>query len=139
MKKIILTSIVALLFASASFAGVVITIKIEVGKKSQPNCPGFGWCGMSINVSLEDGMKGTFNYDAERASVIIGIPESEILRVQPNKLVYFKGKSSVVFEEDFIVPQEILSAIKANNSIIIKKGEYPITYTKGIYFIEFPL
>jgi hypothetical protein len=139
MKKIILTSIVALLFAAASFAGSVITIKIELGKKSLSNCPGFGFCSISIGLDYQDGMKSTLNYDADRATVIIGIPESELLRVQPGKLIYFKDKSSVVFTEDYTVPQEIITAVKANKPIIIKKGEYPMNYSKGIYFIEFPL
>lgn len=140
MKKIILTTLVALMMASSSFAGVVITVKISIGKKSIPGCPNFGLCDLSISASYQDGLvNGTLAVDQLKQSMILGINEKDILKVQPDKIIYFKGKGSVIFTEDYILPSEFNTAAKVKAPLVIKKGEYPVTYLKGIYYIEFPL
>ena len=140
MKKIVLTTLVALLLASSSFAGIVITIKVEIGRKSLPNCPAFGLCDVTFNISYQEGsVNGTLDVSNERSSMILGINERDILKVQPDKIVYLKDKKSVVFAEDFVMPAEINKAVKSLKPLVIKKGEYPLTYKNGVYFIEFPL
>jgi hypothetical protein len=141
MKKIVLTTLVALLLASSSFAGGVIIFKLQIGKKSQPEtCPAFGFCKFSISASWQDGfINGTMDVSDEKGVMIVGINESDILKVQPDKIIYFKGKQSVDFVEDFAMPAEINKAVKAVKPLVIRKGEYPMTYKNGVYFIEFPL
>ena len=71
--------------------------------------------------------------------MILGIYESGILAEQPDKIIYFKGKRTVFFDEDYYLPSEFISATKSTRPLIIKKGQYPLTYKNGIYYIEFPL
>jgi len=141
MKTIFLTALVALLVAATSFAGIVIKVTLSIGKKSQPTtCPNFGFCDFSINTSYQDGsVNGTLDVNEERGSMFIAIYEKDILKVQPDKIVYFKGKDSVIFSEDFVLPTEFNIASKVTKPLIIKKGNYPLTFNKGIYYIEFPL
>jgi len=142
MKKIILMSIIAFLLASSSFAGAVITIKAEIGKKSQPNCPGFGLCNISISIGVtpNDGMvNGNLSVENSTETMTLGLSEKDILSNQPDKIVYFKGKTSVIFTEDFILSSEINSAAKAIKPLVIKRGEYPLTYKNGMYYIEIPM
>lgn len=139
MKKIILLTLISFLLASTSFAGIVITAKLEIGKKSQPNCPGFGFCSFTISVSYEEGsVNGNLGVDNQTGIMTVGISEADILKVQPDKIIYFKGKNSVTFTEGFTMSAEIKNATKASRNLEIKAGEYPLTYKNGMYYIEIP-
>jgi hypothetical protein len=140
MKKLFLTFVVALLFASSSFAGIVIKVELEIGRKSIPNCPGFGICSIKVSVDAANtAIMGNLVYDKEKSTVVISIPESEILRYQPDKLVYFKDKSTVTFMENVTFPADVCLALKSSNQIVIKNNTYSITYNKGVYYIEVPI
>lgn len=141
MKNTCLTTLAGLLLSFYSFGGVVIRINLVIGKKSQPTtCPNFGFCDFSIQTSYQDGfVNGTLDVDEIRGSMIIAIYEKDIRNIQVDKMIYFQNKSSTVFSEDYMMPSEINIATKATKPIIIKKGEYQMTYKKGIYYIEFPL
>ncbi len=143
MKILFLTTLTAIMLASFSFAGPVIHIKItlEFGKKSQPNCPGFGLCkcGISFPGSQDGSVNGAMDINTDKMSMIIGVNEKDIVNIQPEKIVYFKGKSVVTFEEDYVFLSEFNTAAKITRPIIIKKGTYPLTYKNEYYYIEFPL
>ncbi|MFZ4726805.1 MAG: hypothetical protein ACOYMD_15335 [Paludibacter sp.] len=136
MKKIVLTTLVALLLASSSFAGIVITIKLDIGNKKK-NCTGFGLCSIEVSATYQDGfVNGTLAADNVAGNMSLGISEKDILKIQPDKIVYFKGKGSVVFAEDYVLPSEFNKAMNVANPIVIKKGEHPLTYKNGFYYIE---
>lgn len=69
----------------------------------------------------------------------ICIDKEDIEKVQPDKANYFNNKSTVVFAEDFSFPNDINIAAKVRNPLVIKKGEYDLTYKNGKYYIEFLL
>lgn len=100
----------------------------------------FDLCKISIsaNYPTEGMVGGNLGVNNDSKILTVGISEAEILRVQPDKIVYFKNKTSVIFEEDFIMPSEINVATKAYKPIVIRAGEYPITYKNGMYYIEMP-
>jgi len=127
------------MIASTSFAGIVITIKLDIGRKNH-NCTGIGVCSIQINSSYADGIvNGTVDFNPAEGTMILGIYEKDILSVQPDKIVYFKNKKTVTFDEDFTLPSEFNIQTKISKPLIIKKGVYPITYKNGMFFIEFPL
>jgi len=140
MKKIVVLALLVLLGASCSYAGVVIKISLSIGKKSQPaTCPDFGICSFSLTNSYQDGsVNGTMDVSETRGSIIIAINEKDIQKVQPDKLVYFKDKSSLAFTEDFTMPDEIKTAVNSKKPLVIRKGQFSLTYRKGIYYIEIP-
>lgn len=140
MKKIVLLTLISVFLASASFAGIVINIGQYIGKKPYPDCPGLGLCKITVsaNYPTEGMVNGNLGVNNESSNLTIGIPEAEILKSQPDKIVFFKNKTSVFFEEGFTMPTEINTATKAYKAIVIKAGEYPLTYKNGIYYIEIP-
>ena len=129
-----------LLSSSFSIAGIVIKVNFNIGKKSQPaTCPGFGFCNFSIRTSNLDGaISGTLDINEARGSMILGICEKDIQKAQPDKIIYFKDKSSVNFTEDFAMPSEINTAAKVTKPLVIKRGEFALTYRQGMYYIEIP-
>ena len=138
MKKIFLATLIALVLTSFSYAGIVITTNITIGRKSQ-NCSGFGICSASTGNSNKMGsITGTVEINEDKGSVLLGISENDILQIQPEKISYFKGKGNVVFTEDFTFPSELNKAAKMTKLIVIKKGEYPLTHKNGVYYIEIP-
>ncbi len=141
MKKVLIATLMVFLTASSSMAGIVIKIQGNIGRKSEPaTCPGFGLCSIDkTNAYIEGMVNGTLDVNEDRGSMIVGLYEKDILKVQPDKMVYFKDKISVIFTEDFVMPAEINAATKASKPLVIKKGEIPLTYRNGMYYFEIPL
>jgi len=138
MKKFYLLLIV-LVLGSSTYAGIVITTTITIGKKSQ-NCAGFGVCSAQKTTSYNDGsVNGTLDFDEERGSLIISINKTDLQNVQPDKLIFFTNKSEVLITEDFSFSAEINTAVQASKPLVIIKGEYSLTSLNGKYFIEIPL
>ena len=139
MKKIILTSIVALLFASASFASFTISFSITFGKKVEAgNCPNFGWCKATISL-LPGQVPGTITLDEVSGTIVLAFKATEIQSVQPDKMVYFTGKREVTFDDDTVLPQEFNTALKSSKPLKIAKGTYTLSYANGTYYINIPI
>lgn len=138
-RTLLMTGIVMLLTVCPAIAGIVIKTTITIGRKSN-DCQGFGLCSISSSSSYTEGaVNGTFEVNEERGSMIICIYESDIQKVQPDKMQYFKNKSTVIFAEEIPMTEEINSAIQATNPVRIKKGEYDLSYKNGKFYIEIPL
>lgn len=138
MKKFCILIIVMTLGLS-TFAGIVITTTVTIGKKSQ-NCAGFGVCSAQKTTSYNDGsVNGTLDFDEERGSLILSINKTDLQNVQPDKLVFFTNKSEVLITEDFAFSTEINTAVQASKPLVIKKGEYNLTFLNGKYYFEIPL
>lgn len=138
-RTLLLAGIAMLLTVTPAIAGIVIKTTITIGRKSN-DCLGFGLCSISSSSSYTEGaVNGTFEVDEERGSMIICIYESDIQKVQPDKMMYFKNKSTVIFAEEIPMTEEINSAIQATNPVRIKKGEYDLSYRNGKFYIEIPL
>ncbi|NTW26384.1 MAG: hypothetical protein HGA37_16915 [Lentimicrobium sp.] len=138
-RTLLMAGIAMLLTVSPAIAGIVIKTTITIGRKSN-DCQGFGLCSISSSSSYTEGaVNSTFDVNEERGSMIICIYESDIQKVQPDKMLYFKNKGSVIFAEDISMTEEINRAIQASKPVLIKKGEYELTYRNGKFYIEIPL
>ena len=140
MKRITLFLVLAIFSIGFASAGPVINIGIHIGRRNVPDCPGFGFCRATVSLK-ESGMlsSSTLQVDDTKKALVIGISEKDILENQADKLEYFKGKRSVLFEEDVIFPEEINQKSGSKNSLIIRKGTYPISFSDGVYYLTIPL
>ncbi|MEA5110870.1 MAG: hypothetical protein VB072_10615 [Lentimicrobium sp.] len=140
MKRALFLTVSTILFIfQPAFSGIVIKTTLTIGRKSN-NCSGFGICSISSSSSYTEGaINGIITVDEESGSMTICIDKEDIEKVQPDKANYFNNKSTVVFAEDFSFPNDINIAAKVRNPLVIKKGEYDLTYKNGKYYIEFLL
>lgn len=138
MKKYYFIAIL-LMFELVSFGGIVINTTITIGKKSQ-NCTGFGICTLKKSIAYTDGsVNGTLEVDKQRGFMILSINKSDLLIVQPEMNVFFENKNSVAVTEDYVINDEINVAVHASDPLLIKKGEYVLSFRNGKYYIEIPL
>lgn len=137
MKRALFLTVSTILFIfQPAFSGIVIKTTLTIGRKSN-NCSGFGICSISSSSSYTEGaINGIITVDEEGGNMTICIDKEDIEKVQPDKANYFDNKSTVVFAEDYSFPNEINIAAKVRNPIVIRKGEYSLTYKKGKYYIE---
>jgi hypothetical protein len=127
MKKLIIAAVVVLMSAQA-FAGPIITIKIEIGKKSL-GCDKFGWCSGTVGVMA----KSTIQID-EKNTLLINLDKESAI----GKEDYLTG-SYVTFDEAFTLSSDILRALGSKTIITVKQGKYPLTKTSLGYLISIPL
>lgn len=137
MKRALFLTVLTILFIiQPALSGIVIKTTLTIGRKSN-NCSGFGICSISSSSSYTEGaINGIITVDEESGNMTICIDKEDIEKVQPDKANYFNNKSTVVFAEDFSFPNEINIAAKVRNPIVIRKGEYSLTYKNGKYYIE---
>lgn len=127
------------LFLGSAYAGPVIKISIHIGRRVD-GCPGFGFCKAGLELK-ENGVLSntTLQIDEAKKMIKIGINEQDLINNQQDKMEYFKGKRSVVFEEDFTFPDDVRLKSESKNSLLIRKGTYELEYIKGVYYISTPL
>jgi len=135
-RALLLTVFTTLSFIQPALSGIVIKTTLTIGRKSN-NCSGFGICSISSSSSYTEGaINGIITVDEESGSMTICVDKKDIEKVQPDKANYFDNKSTVVFAEDYSFPNEINIAAKVRNPIVIRKGEYSLTFKNGKYYIE---
>ncbi|MBK6963158.1 MAG: hypothetical protein IPH20_04265 [Bacteroidales bacterium] len=138
-RKLFLLGFAMLITIAPALAGIVIKTTVSIGRKSR-DCYGFGFCIITSSSSYADGaINGTIDVNEERGSMIISINESDIQKVQPDKMMYFSNKSTVIFAEDYALTEDLNRALQAKKPILIKKGSYDLSYSNGKFFIEIPL
>lgn len=134
-----MVGIAVLLTTAPALAGIVIKTTLTIGRKSQ-GCSGFGFCLITSSSSYTDGaINGSIDVNEERGSMIISINGSDIQKMQPDKMIYFTNKSTVIFAEDYAMGDEINQALRTPKPILIKKGTYDLNYSNGKFCIEIPL
>lgn len=138
-RKLFLLGFTVLIAIAPALAGIVIKTTVSIGRKSR-DCYGFGLCIIASSSSYADGaINGSIDVDEERGSMIISINESDIQKVQPDKMMYFSNKSTVIFAEDYALTEDLNRALQAKKPILIKKGTYHLSYSNGKFYIEIPL
>lgn len=138
-SAVILAFATVLSVIQPAMSGIVIRTTLTIGRKSQ-NCSGFGLCSISSSSALTEGaINGFIDVNAESGSMTIRVDKKDIEKVQPDKMGYFDNEASVVFAEDFRLPDDINAAAGVSRPLVIKKGEYDLTYKNGMYIIEIPL
>lgn len=130
MRKLLLVAIVTLATTLQSFAGPIITIRIEIGKKSE-DCARFGIC----HTSVEGSWRASSMQVDENANVLLVNINKELTQ---GKEAYFVGQS-VNFEEAYMLPADVLQALGRKSGITIKPGSYLLQKTRTGYTISIPL
>jgi hypothetical protein len=137
-----LTLAISFLFVLSGFtAPIEGTGTITFGKKSSTSCSGFGFCRMATDQSTspKGEMNCQFKYDAEQRTFVVAIAHTEIAQKNPGMLQFFQNKSNVVLEEDFVLPPDVTTMLKANAEITIKKGQYTLVEKNSTYEIVISL
>jgi len=129
MKKLIF-AIVIMMSSVEMFAGPIVTVHFEIGRKSM-DCRGFGICNAGVDVNWRF---STMRIDSETNSLQIAISKEMI----SGKEEYFKS-NTVTFEETAVLSQEIQKALGATNRVAIEKGTYALVRTKTGYQINVPI
>jgi hypothetical protein len=144
----ILVSASEVIVASASPSpDIVICLRIIFHKPKYDCERGFGLC-LDGTVGLEGGgssasaektcpVKMQLN---QKNQLILEVTEVALKEYENGStLPYFEGKTSITFDESYPVPQEICRQLGTNQSLTIKAGTYPVTYSKGTYTVVFQL
>jgi hypothetical protein len=139
MKRKILFFAVLTSLTLFAEAGIVINTTITLGRKSR-NCAGFGICSITNTTAVMGaGIKGTLEVSAERGCFIIGISEQDILNSHPDLYSWFRSRGNFPIEEDFVLSDELRTVSGTSRSLVIRKGDYPLTLRNGMYYFEIPL
>lgn len=117
-----------------------IWIVFEIGKRSLPDCPGFGFCRLDFGIeNLKSRGDLSVNqvygeaYFDDNGQFVIECPR-EYMRGDTEAL-YFSDK--FIVEEDYDLPREVLDKFKHTGEYKIKTGNYPITEKNGRFIMKF--
>lgn len=130
MRKLLLAAIVILVATAETFAGPVITIRIEIGKKSE-DCARFGFCSTSVEGSWR---ASSMQIDENANALLVNIDKE----LTQGKEQYFLGYT-VNFEEAYALPADVLKALGRKSGITIEPGAYTLMKTRTGYQITIPL
>lgn len=111
---------------------ITITVKVGIGRHSQSGCPKFGLCSVTISGTVNEQL----SYYDELNTMDIQLSRSQIQKEQPDKLVYFEGKNSVTFEEDYTFPPDIQEALKSDHPLTVPAGTDTLITDGDNYIIK---
>jgi hypothetical protein len=117
---------------------VKIGVEIEIGHKPHPECPGFGFCKVKITVELKPVLEsGTavyaaLDYAPSNQSLSWSISRTDLSTRNPSKLRYFDNQTTVTFDTDEVLPQDVASAMGISGVAVIKAGTYPLSYNANL-------
>lgn len=112
--------------------GPKVSVSFEIGKGSF--CTGWGLCYIEITVGVKMGYVETNG----GGSWILSLPKDVLAKYEPDALVHVDGKSSVTFDEPFVLPAEINKAVGAEQDLMIKANvKYQVSFENGYYRIFF--
>ena len=130
MKKLIIAAVILIACTAQTFAGPIVTIRIEIGRLSL-GCDRFGLCNITVDqVSRTASMQ----VDENTNSLLLNIAKE----VTVGKEEYFKGQV-VSFEEPVVLSASLLKALGVRNFNTIAVGTYKLTSTRLGYQISIPL
>lgn len=159
MKKMIVAS---LILACISLVGMETvsaqkkasaSIYLEFGKKSQPDCPKFGFCkfhlelfGWEVSYNMDSRSdpkslpKGTFTIDEKTNTCKVTFKETEVRQKAPDKVSELALKKFYV-DEDIPLSGSANNAfgVKKTTPMVIKAGVYTMTSSGGEYSVTIPL
>ncbi|MCW3084581.1 MAG: hypothetical protein JWP12_1947 [Bacteroidetes bacterium] len=130
MKKIIIAVALVVATTVASFAGPVVSVHFEIGRKSL-GCTNFGICKAGVDV---DWKLSTIQInDATNTLQIVMLKDLIVGKEQ-----YFKG-NTITFEEAFTFSADVQKALGSKNRITIEAGTYELVKIRGGYQINISL
>ena len=130
MKKIIFAVAIFVATTLESFAGPIVSIHFEIGRKSI-GCEKFGLCNPGVDVSWK---LSTMQINEQENILQVTIAKE----MTKGKDEYFKG-NTVTFEESVVLPSDVLKALGAKTKITIETGTYALIKTRSGYQINVPL
>lgn len=139
MKNYLLLLLV--FFGMNAFAGgVVVNTTITIGRKSQ-NCNGFGICSMEVatNQKAPGAISGRLTLDISKGFMVLSLNENDIKNSLSGCFSLFDSKTTINFEEDFFISNEINTALGSVKPQLIPKGNCSLFLKDGYYIIEIPI
>jgi hypothetical protein len=127
MKKLFIAAFMMLTVAAQVVAGPIITISMEFGKR--PDCTGRGICKITIGGSL----RTTLQINDNTGNLLLTVPKSSLT---PANAEQFSGDAFEV-GVDYVVPVEVCESLGIE-SFTIRRGNYQISESNGIYTVSFP-
>jgi len=114
---------------------VVAGVEIYLGRHWSRGCPDRGICKIKIVVAVDSNPTLRLSNNNNHGTLVIDIPAEYIRTTQPEKMQYFEGQSSFIVERDFELDKEVCKTLETEENLIIKAGNYPMTFRGGIYTI----
>lgn len=130
MKKLIFGAMIFIATTLESFAGPIVSVHIEIGRKSQ-GCDRFGICKATVDAGWK---LSTMQLNEQENTLQIAVAKEMTV----GKEEYFKG-NTVTFEEAVVLPPDVLKALGTKNKVAIEAGTYALTKTRSGYQINVPL
>ncbi len=130
MKKLIIAAVILLATTAQSFAGPIVSIHFEIGRKSI-GCSKFGICDAGVDVSWK---LSSMQIDENSKTLIINFHKE----LTAGKEEYFQGQK-ITFEESVILPSDVVKALGYNKNITIKANTYKLQKTRTGYQIIVPI
>lgn len=120
--------------------GVVVNTIVTLGRKTQ-NCSGFGICTIEVatNQMPTGCISGSLMLSDSQMILEVSLSANDIKKNNPDYFSAFDNKSTINFEEDFIVSKEIQDILKSSKTIVIPKGNWKQSYKNGFFIVEIPL
>lgn len=75
----------------------------------------------------------------QRNDLIIQLSEEQISRYDPDFLKFISGKSTLTFDDTYDISAEISKGIQSQRKVVIRPGDYPLSYQSGTYTLIIPL
>lgn len=158
MKKLLVLCMLGMmLFNGTAFAGerivapspgddLVINLKFIFHRPKFECQRGFGVC-LVFSATWEE--TKTINreefcltrgYINERNQLVVSISEEDLTKYENGAaLPYFKDKTSISILDPYNLPDETCKALGASPPLTIKPGNYPVSYSNGVYTVIFQL
>lgn len=108
-------------------------------------CEGWGICDMDI-VYISDvsvfgggpGFGGRLQISPDNSHIELTFSRDDVIKYQPEKMVFLDGKSEVTFEEGFVFSDEVREGLEADKDLRINPGSYPLSFVDGLFTIKIP-
>lgn len=156
MKKLVILFI-AMIFCSdglyatnvyhaSSLPDLIITITIDLHSRRSSCQTGFGFCKISIGFSWQmkstnpggNGIKAQAYLNSTN-QLIIKLQETDLQNYEKGgSLKYFKDRKTIIVDDTYELSKEVSTALGSNTILVIRQGEYPLTYNGSCFEITIP-
>ena len=158
MKKIIILTLLSIITIAGSIYAdnhvaipnpgddLIINIRVVFHRPKFDCLRGFGICAF-WNWQIEDTQLNDWDkfcpakaYINDRNQLVVSVQEEYLNKYENGStLPYFKDKTSISILDPFNIPDQTCKALGVVSPQAIKPGNYPVTYSDGIYTVIFQL
>jgi len=107
------------------------------------HCEGWGICDIEV-LYVSDGSilggaaGGRLQITPDNRYVELTFSKEDVMKYQPEKMVFLDGKSEVTFETGYVFSEEVREGLDADRDLKINPGSYPLRFVDGLFTIKFP-